>query len=102
MNDNSRLARESANQPLQVTAGERDTAGSWSQTRPRDMDEYRTAASCDAWPGVVVHFHDQIIKAVGAPETVAWVIGRPPERAVVTTVLGVFAPSVLGGDTPDG
>ena len=71
MNDNSRLARQSADQPLQVTARERDTAGSWSQSGPCDMNEYRTAATCDAWPGVVVDFHDQIIKAVGPPETVA-------------------------------
>ena len=95
------LARQSADQPLQVAARERDTAGSGSKARPRDMDENRATAARDAWPRVVVDLNDQVIKSVGTPKAVAWFIGRPPEPPIVASVLGILAPGVVDRDRPD-
>lgn len=101
MNDNSRLAREAAGQALQFVARERDTARSGVETGPGDVDEYRTAMAGNAGARIVVDFDDKIIESVGALKTVAWFIGRPPERPVVAPVLGIFAPRIMRSDAPD-
>ena len=101
MNYNSRLGRQPAQQPLQVAARKRDTARSRGKTRPRDMNEYSAAVAGNARPGVMVDFDDQIIESIGALEPVPWFIGRPPERAVIASVRGVFAPGVVHRDSPD-
>jgi len=101
MNDNSRLGRQPAQQLLQVAARKGDTARSRGKTRPRDMNEYSAAVAGNARPGVMVDFDDQIVESIGALEPVPWFIGRPPERAVIASVRGVFAPGVVHRDSPD-
>jgi hypothetical protein len=101
MNDNSRLGRQPEHQPLQVATRKRDTASSRAKTRPRDMNEYRAAAAGDPRAHIMVDFDDQIVEPIGALEAVAWFIGRPPERAIVAPVFGVFAPGIVGCDSSD-
>ena len=101
MNYNSRLGRQPAQQPLQVAARKRDTARSRGKTRPRDMNEYSAAVADNPRPGVMVDFDDQIVESIGALEPVPWFIGRPPERAVIPPVRGVFAPGIVRRDSPD-
>jgi len=101
MNDNSRLARQLAHQPLQVAACKRDTARSGAKTRPCDMNEYSAAVAGNTRARVVVYFDDQIVKPIGALEAIAWFIGRPPERAIVAPVRGVFAPGIVPPNWPN-
>jgi hypothetical protein len=86
---------------LQVTPRKRDTARSRAKTRPRDMNKYSAAVAGNTRPGVMIDFDDQIVKPIGTLEAVAWFIGRPPERAVVAPVLGVFAPGIVRRNSPD-
>lgn len=62
------------------------------------MDEHGAAAPGHAWPGVVIEFDNQIVKAVVTAEPVAWFIGRPAECVVIAAVCWVFAPGVVKSD----
>src|ERR1043166_4123310 len=84
--------RESAEKPQEPVAPERDTACGRRPVGPGDVEKHRAAPPRDARPGVVVDLDDEIVEGVVTPEPVAWFIGRPPERAVVTAVRRVFAP----------
>ncbi len=65
------------------------------------MQEYSAAAAGNTRPSVMVDFDDEIVEAVGAPQPVAWFIGRPVEGTVVPSIGRVFAPGVVGSDPPD-
>src|SRR5436305_5439178 len=65
------------------------------------MQEYSAAAAGNARPSVMVDFDHKIVKAVSAPQPVAWFIGRPLEGPVVPSISGVFAPGVVRDDPPD-
>ena len=80
---------------MQVAARKRDTACRRAKTRPRDMNKDSAAVAGHARAGVMVDLDDKIVKAIAALEVVAWFIGRPPERPVVASVLGVFAPGIV-------
>ena len=71
MNDNSRLTGQTADQPLQIIAHERDTARSGAKTPPGDVDEYSTAMAGNARARVMVDFDDKIVQSIGALKTVA-------------------------------
>ena len=66
------------------------------------MNEDGAAMAGHARARVMVDFDDEIVKPVAALEAVAWFIGRPPERPVVASVLGVFAPGIVCRYAPDG
>jgi hypothetical protein len=59
------------------------------------VDEHGAAAPSDARSGIVVDLDNQIIEAVVAAEAVAWFIGRPPERPIITPVMRIFAPGIV-------
>jgi hypothetical protein len=65
------------------------------------MQEYSAAATGNARPSVVVDFDNQIVEAVGAPQPVAWFIGRPVEGPVVAPIGRIFAPGVVRANAPD-
>jgi len=65
------------------------------------MQEYSTAMAGDAGPRIVVNFDNEIVEAVGAPQPVAWFIGRPVEGPIVPSIGRVFAPGIVGADPPD-
>ncbi len=81
---------------------QRNAACRRGEGRPGDVDEDGAAASGHPRPRVVVDLDDQVIEAVVAAEPVAWFIGRPPESVVVTPVMRVFAPCVVGADPANG
>jgi len=62
------------------------------------MDENGAAEPGNARPGVVVEFDDEIVEVVAAVEPIAWFIGRPAERTVITAILGGFAPGIVRAD----
>jgi hypothetical protein len=66
------------------------------------VDEYRTAASGDPGPRIVVDLDNQIVESIGAPEPITWFIGRAPESAIVAPVGRIFTPSVGGADAAHG
>jgi hypothetical protein len=65
------------------------------------MDENGTAPTGHARPFIVIDLNDEIVKAVGPPQAVAWFIGRPAERLIVAPVVWVFAPGVAWPDPPN-
>src|SRR4249919_2133647 len=65
------------------------------------MPEYSAAVAGNPRPSVVVNFDNEIVEAVGAPQPVAWFIGRPVEGPVIPPIGRVFAPGVVGPDPPD-
>ena len=62
------------------------------------MDKDGTAPPGDPGSRVVVNLDNHVVKAVVAPEPIAWVIGRPPEGMVVAPIRRVFAPRILRPD----
>ena len=65
------------------------------------MQEYSATAAGNPRPSVVVNFDYEIVEAVGAPQPVAWFIGRPLEGPVIPPIGRVFAPGVGGPDASD-
>jgi hypothetical protein len=65
------------------------------------VNENSAAVAADARAGVMVDFDDQIVKPIGTLQTIAWFIGRPPERTVIAPVFGVFAPGIVRRYSPD-
>lgn len=63
------------------------------------MNEHGAAAAGDARPRIVIEFDEDIVEGVVAAKPVAWFIGRPPERPIVTPVGRIFTPGVAGSDT---
>jgi len=65
------------------------------------MDEDRTAAAGDPWPGVVINLDDQIVQPILAPKPIAWFSGRPPKRTIVAAVFGILAPRIGAANLPN-
>ena len=64
------------------------------------MNEDCATAARDTWPRIVVDLDDQVVEVIVAPKSVAWFIGRAAERAVVTSIFGIFTPSSMWIDPP--
>ena len=62
------------------------------------MHEHGAAASGNARMRIVVDFEDEIVKVIIAPEPVAWCVFGQADRAVISAIVRVFAPSVGTGD----
>jgi hypothetical protein len=62
------------------------------------MDENGAAPAGHARSRIMVDLNDEIVKAVGPPQAVAWFTGRPMERPVVAPVVWVFAPRIVRPD----
>ena len=62
------------------------------------MQEHRAAAAGNARRAVVVDLDDEVVEVIVARETVAGRVSRQPDRLVVTAVVRVFAPGVLGAN----
>ena len=95
MNHDSRVERETSEQPEKVVFRQGDTARCGRETHPRHMDENGTPPTGDARSRIMVDLNDEIVKPVGPAQAVAWFIGRPMERSVVAPVVWVFAPGVI-------
>jgi hypothetical protein len=65
------------------------------------VNKYSAPVPGDARAAVMVDFDNQIIKPVGTLEAIAWFIGRPPERPIVTAIHWVLAPGIVGRYAPD-
>jgi hypothetical protein len=65
------------------------------------MDENGTASTGHARSRIVVDLNDEIVKAVGPPQAVAWFIGRLAERLVVAPIVRILAPSIAWSDPPN-
>jgi len=50
----------------------------------------------------VIEFEKNVVEGVVAPEVLAWFIGRPPERAVIAPIGGIFGPGVGRADPAKG
>jgi hypothetical protein len=81
---------------------ERNAPRGRGKIRPRDVDEYGAAPSNDPGTGIVVDLDDEVIQAICPAEPIAWFIGRPPERAIIAPISGIFAPRIGGADAADG
>jgi len=64
------------------------------------VDEYGAAPARNARPSIVIELDDEVIEVIVAPEAIAWFIGRPDERTIVSPVCRRLAPSVVAADTP--
>jgi hypothetical protein len=95
MNHDSRFESEASKQPELVAFCQRDTPRRGRETLPRHMDENGAAPTGHARSDIMVDLDDEIVKTVGAPQAVAWFIGRPLECSVVAPVVWVFAPGVV-------
>src|SRR5258708_6063597 len=65
------------------------------------MQEYSAAVAGNARPSIVVYFDYEVVEAVGAPQPVAWFIGRPVDGPVAAPIGRVFTPGVVGANAPD-
>src|SRR5712664_2361437 len=68
----------------------------------RQMQEYRAAATGDAWGAVVIDLDNEIIEVVVARESIGAATGLEPYRLVVMAALRIFAPDVRGPNSADG
>lgn len=71
MNYDSGLGSDPSQQDSQIAPSECDTAGRWPKPWASDMDKDRAPPAGDAWPIVVVDFHNDVIEAVGPAETIS-------------------------------
>jgi hypothetical protein len=62
------------------------------------MDKDSATPAGHPRPRIVIDFDNDVVEAVRPPEPVAWFNGRPSKRAVVATVLWIFAPGVGRAD----
>jgi hypothetical protein len=46
----------------------------------------------------MVDFHNEVVKAVGSAQAVAWFIGRPAKSSIVAPIPRVFAPGIIRPD----
>jgi DNA-binding response OmpR family regulator len=65
------------------------------------MDEDGAAASLNPRPAIVIDLHHEIVERIGAPQAVARAARSEPNRPVVATIAGVFAPGIVAGDAAD-
>jgi hypothetical protein len=81
-------------QSLKGFALEPDASCGRSKSIPGKVDEHGAPAPGDAGPGVVIDLDDDVVKAVGTAQSVAWFSGRPPEVPVVAAVCRILTPGV--------
>jgi DNA-binding response OmpR family regulator len=62
------------------------------------VDEDGAAAAGDSRPVVVVDLDDEVVEGVVAAQPVAQLLRSPLKRLVVASIMGVFAPGVVGAD----
>jgi hypothetical protein len=101
MNYDSCVGGEMREQPKQVVFRQRDAARGGGESLPRYMDENGTAPTGHARSRIVVDLNDEIVKAVGPLQAIAWFIGRLAERLVVAPIVRVFAPGIAWSDPPN-
>jgi hypothetical protein len=101
MNIDSCLSRETAQKIQELPAIQSHAACRRPKSFPGEMDKDGATAPGDAGPRIVVDLDDNVIEAVGAPKTVAWFIGRAPERAVIAAGGRVLAPGIARTDAPE-
>src|SRR6476659_5204955 len=77
-------------QPSQRSRRHSHASRRWSAIRSGDVQEHRAAASGDARAGVVVDLDHKVVEAVGAPQEIAWFIGRALKGAIVSAIPRVF------------
>jgi hypothetical protein len=92
--------RQTREQPVKVFSFQRHTPGRGQEAGPRHMNENRAAAVLYSGARVVIQFDHQIVQMIFALQTVARARGRQPDWRIVTPIIGVFAPAVVGADWP--
>src|SRR6201991_3212558 len=65
------------------------------------MQEHCAATAGDARRRVVINLDDEIIEMIIAPQAVAALLAREPNRLVIVPIARVFAPAVLRRDRAD-
>src|SRR5262249_56774729 len=65
-----------------------------------DVEKHGTSPPGHARTGIVVDLDDYVVEVIVAPKAVAWLIGRAPERPVVTSIFGIFTPRSMWIDPP--
>jgi hypothetical protein len=64
------------------------------------MQEDCTTAAGDARAKVVIDLDDEIVEVILARQPVSGLVVDQPDRLVVTAVVRIFAPGILGPDRP--
>src|SRR5690349_13893738 len=102
LDDDPRPRPDPFQQPAQAWRLQRDAAGGWLKPLARHVNEDRAAAAGNARTGVMVKLDDQVIEAIVPPQSVGCRTLRDPNRPVIETIPGIFAPAVVLSDRPDG
>src|SRR5262245_13564082 len=79
----------------------RDAARGRAEILAGEMQEHRAAAVGGARRGVVVDLDDEVVEMILARQTVACLIALKPDRPIIMTIGGVFAPGVLVANRAD-